>query len=372
MANLTNASYYALSCLNSFETLEQCDWIKRSKKFSASLSIIGCLSTIFIVWLYRKYTEFTQRMIIHLSIATLLQAIFFLLVDIELEPTPLCQVQGALLQFNSWVILLWIISIIFNLLWNVIWLKHLEKYEAPITLLCWGLPIVIAAIPFTDDAYAPAGAWCWYKNSVGWMFGTWYAWSMASVVFVFISIAVITYKIRSRSRDVVGTFDAENVSRRKSIREAVHTLRIYPIAYFFVILFPTIHRIQNIIEGSPDDHHSRYVLALLHSLADPLDGAVITLVFVLDRRTRQVLKPKCIWEALKKKFQSGVKIHELTLKSRLSRSDFVIAARLSIEVSPEGDTKCDMNETLTPIQELEADCDSRIISRTTTEEDIVE
>ena len=128
----------------------------------------------------------------------------------------------------------------------------------------------------------------------------------------------------------------------------------------------------NIIEGSPDDYHSNHVLALLQFLADPLDGAVITLVFVLDRRNRQVLKSKCIWEALKTKFQSRVNIHELTLKSRLSRSDFVIGARLSIDVSPEGDTKCDRNETLTRIQELEVDCDSRIISRTATEEDIVE
>ena len=238
---MTNASSYALACLSTFETLEQCDWLKRSKRISASLSIIGCLSTIFIVWLYRKYTEFTQRMIIHLSIATLLQAIIFLLVDIEQESTPLCKAQGALLQFSSCVILLWIISIIVNLLCNVIWLRIIDKCEPVITFICWGLPMIIAAIPFTDDAYAPAGAWCWYKNSVGWMFGTWYAWSMASFVFLFISIAVITYKIRSRSKDVVGTFDAENYSRRKSIREAVHTLRIYPIAYFLVILFPTIH-----------------------------------------------------------------------------------------------------------------------------------
>ena len=373
MENMTNASAYALACLRTFETLEQCDWLTRTKRISASLSIIGCLSTMCIVWLYRKYTEFTQRMIIHLSIATLLQAIIFLLVDIEKESTPLCKAQGALLQFSSCVILLWIISIIVNMLWNVIWLRIIDKYEPVITLICWGLPMIIATIPFTDDAYAPAGAWCWYKNSIGWMFGTWYAWSLASFVFLFISIAVITYKIRSRSKDVVGTFDAENYSRRKSIREAVHTLRIYPIAYFLVILFPTLHRLQNIIEGSPDDHNSRYVLALLHSLAGPLDGAVITLVFVLDRRTRQVLKPKYIWKAFKKKFQSSVKIHELALKSCLSRSDFIIAARLSIDVSHDGDGRCDMStlksttdETLTCIRELEADCDITIISTAAT------
>lgn len=386
MANTSNESANVMACFNSFDTIEQCDWLKRCKKISASLSIIGCLSTIFIIWLYKKYTEFSQRMIIHLSIATLLQAIFYLLVDIEdkeLRPTAICKAQGALLQFTSWVILLWITWVIFNLLWNVMWLKHLEKYEAQITLLCWGLPMVIAAIPFAYDAYAPAGAWCWYRNSFGWMFGTWYVWSMLSFVFIFISIVVITYKLRLSSKDVIGTFDAENVSRRKSIREAVRTLRIYPIAYFMVILFPTIHRIQNIIEGTPDDHNSRYALVLLHSLADPLDGAVITLVFVLDRRTRHVLKPKCIWEALKKKFQSSVEIHELTLKSRLSRSDFIIAARLSIssiEVSADGDSRYEretlrrtnIDGTLEPIQEVEANCNIKIISRAKTEELIVE
>ena len=55
-----------------------------------------------------------------------------------------------------------------------------------------------------------------------------------------------------------------------------------------------------------------------------------------------MLKPKYIWEAFKKKFQSSVKIHELALKSRLSRSDFIIAACFSIDVSQDGDARCDM------------------------------
>lgn len=348
MANATFNNTDDIACLDLFDSVEQCQWLKRCKTIAASLSIIGCLLTIFIIWLYKKYTEFSQRMIIHLCIATLLRAIVYLLVDITLEATIICKIQGALFQFSSWVILLWILSIIFNLLWRVICLKFLEKYEVHTSLVCWGLPIVIAAVPFADDAYAPAGAWCWYKNSFGWMFGTWYVWSMMSFVFMFVSIIVITYKLCASSPDVVGTFGAGYNRTKESIREAVQTLRLYPIAYFLAILFPTIHRIQNVIAGS---HKGSFVLVLLHSLTECIFGAVITLVFVMDRRTRQVLNWKSFWEALKKKkFQSEARIHELTLKSRLSHSDFVKAARMSttsIEITNDIDAKHEQDMTRT-------------------------
>ena len=352
-----------IACLESFDSLEHCEWLKLCKRFSASFSIVGCIFTIFIIWLFKKYTEFSQRMIIHLSIATLLQAIFYVLVDIVLEATVMCKMQGALLQFIAWVILLWILSIIFNLLWNVIWMKNLEKYERRISLLCWGLPIVIAGVPFADNAYAPAGAWCWYKNSFAWMFGSWYVWSQSSFVFIFVSIVVITYKLRKVSKDLVGTIDDDFTRRKQSIKEAVRTLRLYPIAYFLVILFPTIHRIQNVVEGSPEHHRGKFILVLLHSLTDPLDGAIITLVFVMDKRTRQVLNLKFMREAWKKKFEPGATIHELKLKSRLSRSDLIIARMsFSFEVTAEPDTQTDRNtskrpstcdNTMTTIQEIE-------------------
>lgn len=234
------------------------------------------------------------------------------------------------MQFVAWVILLWILAIIINMIMQVICAKRLGKYEIQISLFCWFVPVLIAALPFSDHAYAPAGAWCWLKNTWGWRFGSWYIWSISSVVFIFVSIVIITYKLRQHEKSVVGTFDSEYSVRHKLIKEAVRTLRVYPIVYFLVILFPTINRIQNILHGSLENDAYIFELVLLHCLTDPLDGAVITLAFVMDRRTRRVLNLKSIKEAWKKKFESSVEIHEFKLKSRLSCSDFVIAARLSI------------------------------------------
>ena len=315
---------------------EKCTWLLNCKRISASLSIVGCVFTIFIIWLFDKYKEFTQRMIIHLSMGTLLQAFSYIMVDIVSEPSLLCIIQGALMQFVAWVILLWILAIIINLLFQVMTAKRLANYEVQISIFCWLFPVVLAAAPFADNAYAPAGAWCWLKNTWEWRFGTWYIWSIVSEVFIFVSIVLITYKLRQNETSVVGTYDSEYSARHRVIKEAVRTLRVYPIAYFLVILFPTINRIQNAIHGSHG--HDAYVfpLVLMHSLTDPLDGGVITMVFVMDRRTRRVLSFKRIREAWKKKFQKKVKIHEFKLKSRLSGSDFIIAARLSV-------TSLDMN-----------------------------
>ena len=309
-----------------------CDWLLSCKRIAACLSIVGCLFTVFIIWLFHKYTEFSQRMIIHLSIGTLLQALSYLMVDISTEITPLCIVQGALMQFVAWVILLWILAIIINLLLHVTGTgsRTLERHEYGVSLFCWFVPVLIAALPFLDEAYAPAGTWCWLKNTWGWRFGSWYIWSICSCVFIFVSTVIVAYKLRTMSESVVGTFDSSYERRQKSIKDAVRTLRLYPIAYFLVILFPTINRIQNALHGSQGHDAYVFALVLLHSLTDPLDGAVITLVFVMDKRTRHHLTWKAIRDAWIRKFQTKVEIHEFHLKSRLSRSDFVIAARLSI------------------------------------------
>ena len=358
------------SCIIFPDHPDYCDWLLSCKRIAGCLSVVGCLFTVFIIWLFHKYTEFSQRMIIHLSIGTLIQAVIYLMVDIVSEATPLCIIQGALMQFVAWVILLWILAIILNLLMHVIGSRTLEKHEKIVSVFCWFVPVLISALPFIDNAYAPAGAWCWLKNTWGWRFGSWYIWSISSCVFIFISIVFITYKLRTNSESVVGTTDSGFTRGHLSIRDAVRTLRVYPIAYFLVILFPTINRIQNVLHGSHGHDAYIFELLLLHSLTDPLDGAVITLAFVMDRRTRHFLNWKAIREAWKRKFESKEQIHEFKLRSKLSVSDFVIATRVSIasveyssEVSQNGKEpkKREKNDdTMETIREIENSYEVRI------------
>lgn len=305
-------------------------WLLACKWVSALPSVIGCLFTIFIIWLFRKYTEFSQRMIVHLSIATFIQATSFLLVDFSSKESTPCIIQGFLMHFIAWVILLWILAVMMNLILQVMCAKRMSRYEVQISIFCWFFPVLIAVMPFADDAYGPAGPWCWLKNTWRWRFGAWYIWSIASELFLLVAFILITYKLRKNEKSCVGTYDSGYNVRHRLVKEAVRTLRLYPIVYFFVIIFPAINRIQNVIHGSEGCDQYIFPLVLLHTLTDPLDGLGITLVFVLDRRTRRLLNLRSIKEAWRRKFKNKLEIQEFNLKSRLSRSDFVVATRISI------------------------------------------
>lgn len=134
----------------------------------------------------------------------------------------------------------------------------------------------------------------------------------------------IMYKLRKNEKILIGTYDSEYSMRHKLTKEAFRTLRLYPIVYFFVIMFPAINRLQNIIHGSTETDAYIFLLVLLHCLTDPIDGLGITLAFFLDKRTRHLLNRKSIKEAWRGKFKDHSKIHEWKLKSGLSSSDFVL------------------------------------------------
>ncbi len=99
--------------------------------------------------------------------AALLLAIFYVLNAIEPTAGALCTIQGAGITFAIWAVLLWVLTIVLNLYLIVVRSQSLEKYERLCSVMCWFLPLVLAVLPLADDAYGPAGAWCWLKNRWG-------------------------------------------------------------------------------------------------------------------------------------------------------------------------------------------------------------
>ena len=278
--------------------LSYCTLLIWCKRVSVSLSICGCMFAAFIIWLFNKYKEIYQRMILQLIIATLLQDAAYLLVDIVTETTPLCLIQATLIQFTAIVTILWICIIIFDLLANIVWGKPIRKFEIPISLCCWSVAAITAGLPFTGDAYGSAGAWCWLKNKWVWRFGLLYIWSFISFVFVFCSVLVMASKVRGSFKRNLGPSALGLVRRQLSVKEDIKTLKTYPVVYLIVIIFPLIHRIQNAISSSD----GTFWLVLLHTLAGPLDGAAMSLAFITDRMTRSTFHISSIKEAWKKKF----------------------------------------------------------------------
>lgn len=287
----------------------QCDIVVATKRAASSLSILGSMFTLFLIVFFKKYKDPSQRMIANLSIASLLLSASCLIEDIVYENTTLCRIQGALLTQFVWNCCLWIMCIVFNLYFKLIFGIDLYKRELAITMFCWLFPVVTMSLPFIDDVYGPAGVWCWMKNDWRWRFGDWYFFRIGSLIIfvvVMIHMTVVMYRMK--------TSRLSSNPVHNTISDDIKTLRLYPIVYFLVNIFPVVNRIQNAVSA---DEQKGYVFGLLlfQSIADPSFGAIAALVYVLDSRTRKKLKPKQFREAAQRWRHRPTQIKEFSLSS---------------------------------------------------------
>lgn len=280
------------------------------KRASASLSAVGCIFTLFVLIFYKRYMQFTQRLIIHLCIAAFLEAIGFFFLDRHATEanSDMCKFQASWLQYCLWAILLWTLFIAINLLFNIMWEKTLKKFEVPFSLCCWGLPFIIMCIPFFitpykpyDQAshYGPSGPWCWLdKDLIYWKIGLWYGWACLSSLGIFVLIVVKNCKRGTHA--IEGALYFNFKWDQPTIIRDLHIIRAHHAVFFFLILvvFPFVNDVYYHI-------HCDYLFALLllESLSVPFFGGAVTVSFLLDKSTRYVLHPKVITEMLRRKFK---------------------------------------------------------------------
>ena len=286
----------------------KCDTIIRAKRAAGCLSVIGCLFTIFLIVFFKKYKETSQRLIINLSVAAALLASGTLIDDfVYKEVNTLCKVQGALLTFFVWNCCLWIMTNVLSLYFKLVFHRNMYKYEKCLTAFCWAFPVVPMLAPFISDMYGPAGVWCWIKNDWRWRLADWYFLRVSSlVVFIYVMIHMTTVMYRMRDTTAAST-RAQN-----TLNKDIKTLRVYPIVYFLVNLFPIVNRIQNAISGNEQTGYV-FTLLLLQAMMDPSFGAIIAVVYVLDSRTRKKLTIKHFREAAHKWKQAAPRIQEYSL-----------------------------------------------------------
>ncbi|XP_025079292.1 cyclic AMP receptor-like protein A isoform X2 [Pomacea canaliculata] len=314
MANLTNT----VSCSSFPENTDRCETVITIRKVAGAFSLTGCLFMIAVIWLFRKYVVFAQRMILYLSIGALLDSIAYLMSN-TIEDGPLCDFQAWWLTFFDWTVLLWVACITFNLYMNVVRATSTERFEGVYHIVCWGLPLCMSLLPFINDHYGPAGAWCWIVEDIAWRLGIWYAPLFLIIVLLFAAYIYIILTLSRKASTWEGTYDPDTERNHQMLREDIKPLRLYPFVYLIVSIFPLINRIQNAFAP----HNHVFALVVLACLSAPLHGALNALVFGMDRETLKKLTPMQIMIALRSKFTPRAKVLEYPhLSSSPSTQDF--------------------------------------------------
>lgn len=266
------------------ENPHYCKVLSDVKTTVASISLIASLFIIFVIWLFKKYKHFVQRLILSLSVAAFLDSIGYLLTGVPQKDNALCDFQAWLLSYMGFSILLWVCCITFNLYWNAIKQVKTDKFEKYYHLVSWGIPLIVACLPLINNHYGPAGPWCWISkdsdNSVAWRFSTYYVPTYVCIFGLFGVYSYIFITIRRQIKRWEGTYSSEAERSKALMKQDIKPLMWYPVVYLVTTIFPLIHRIYNAVNKSPN-----FTLLLLQIIFDPLVGMLNAVVFGMDKET---------------------------------------------------------------------------------------
>nr|CAB3229681.1 cyclic AMP receptor 3-like [Phallusia mammillata] len=265
----------------------KCNVVIALKRTTGSLSLIGCIFMIATIWLFRKYNILSQRLILYLSIAALLDTIGYLMGDMTPDG-PQCDFEAWWLTYFDWTVLMWVSCLTFNLFFNVVMQRRTERFEKLYHLLCWIVPpFLLSLLPLIGDNYGPAGAWCWIKHdSMAWRFVIWYVPLFLTILGLFVTYFYIIFFLRRKLGSWQGNYDPATERDNLQIKDDIKVLKAYPFVYLILSIFPLILRIHNAFSAEGDDV---YALWILTALTAPLQGAVNAVVFGLDPDTRSKL-----------------------------------------------------------------------------------
>ena len=269
---------------------------------TAGLSFFCSLASLTVIVLFKKYLFMTQRLILYLCISVALSS---LVRTINIAPRvynskdpaaeTFCFIAGFLDEYTLCSVIFAVTSITVDVFIVAVFMRKTRRLEPIYFVVIFLSPIFFSWIPFINNTYGDAGAWCWIRtvevNCTTSVFGVVLQFTLLYVpilviMLLLVLILLITLTVLYMQRyKYDATFDPNAIRNRRMVRKEVKQLIWYPIIFIFINIVPAINRLVTI--NQPDN--PRAELLILSAFIGPLQGVFVTLAFVLDPETRKRL-----------------------------------------------------------------------------------
>lgn len=301
--NITSSASDINSTVSCYEMYETVDYKVQAALRAAVgfTSFICCASVVFIIVLFKKYKFYTQRLILYLSIVTMIHAFSYTITRVNYYTArPIedhyCYFSGLLNHYSAFMGLLSILIITFNLLTKILCNCSTVKAEPVFVLIIFFLPMLWLWVPIWLKAYGTVGGWCSIRSlnvdctpyaDRSWLrFGLWYIplYTLMFIIVICMILAAIT--VARESRRWIGKWDPETIVRSQTIKKEIITLLWYPLIFLLLNTFSLINQIYDAINPM----NPSAVLIYLRIFTSTARGAFIALAYGLDRDTRNRLR----------------------------------------------------------------------------------
>ena len=264
------------------------------RALSGSISSIASLLVILVILVFKKYLFFTQRLILYLSIASMLNGLSIAFQGATYYPANehterYCKLAAFFDQITLWSLLLATGSITLDIYFKVATRRE-NRWEVAYILSIFVLPVTFNWIPFVDNKYGLAGPWCWIKrtdsdcgvSTAGLVlrFILWYI-PVYLVLFAIIIMYFVVYASIRKRRQYFGAFDPKKEQETKRMKKEIAPLIWYPFLFLLLQIPPTFNRVAELTTDQPIVE-----LWFFHALFSPLQGGLICVAYALDPETR--------------------------------------------------------------------------------------
>ena len=257
---------------------------------TASVSCLMCVVTIGCVACLKLYKYFTFRLASYQVLSSMLFSVSMIVQlvlkqkKVEESDQIICQLAGFMIEYSIWVKLLFTLCLTLHFLFVGVFMKTLVRLEQVYVLTSLLFPILFVWIPFTNNTYGEAGAWCWIKDwknncaekkftdGIIEQFALWYVpvfitltISIAVVIVILVIIARREYsrsKINSETISLLQSNHDNTAQHNKRALKQMLPLLAYPVIFYMLFLVPLADRIYDAMS-----HRVNYPLALTHSIS---------------------------------------------------------------------------------------------------------
>lgn len=272
----------------------QCEIILDVRRVFGLISMLACLIAVFLLWLFKKYREFTHRLLIYLNISTFLVSCVQVAGNYSLSGFP-CTFQAIALTYSEWSQLLWLWAVTLSLFVNAVMVRQMDSLETTCHVVCWLLPLVPALAPALAGAYGPNGAYCWFSPHHSlWRWVLWCAPAGILLCLLILALAFLALLAHLRLARFDRVYSLEVERQRVALRQAVKPLLIFPVLVAILRIPPLLYSTQQVWWDL-----SEFWLTLVATICGSAVGLVTMLLLVTDREMRARLT----WSQIKAAWQ---------------------------------------------------------------------
>lgn len=267
------------------------------RALSGFISLLASLLVVIMIFVFRKYNFFVQRLILYLSIASVFNGISKTLQGRPPAVDWYCEITAFFDQQSDWSVFLATLVIAIH-----IYIKAVHNRTVKLELLCiliiFIAPLSFNWIPFIHRTYGPAGPWCWinqYKNNTTCQrnnlgFYTrmmlWFIPSNLIIFVIFVLYVIIFVSLRREKHQYKAKYCPQQELHLKMKIEEIKPLIVYPVILVCVTIPAIVARFVEIITS----HDGVLWLWFLQAFFTPLQGGLVCLAYALDPETRRRLR----------------------------------------------------------------------------------